>query len=85
MLVVVHHRYRELFTQPAFNLKTFRGFYVLKVDSAECRGYGLYYGDEFFGVFFINFDIETVKACKNLEQQGFPFHHRFSGKRSDIS
>ena len=58
---------------------------VFEVDRAEC---GFQRADdigEFFGVGFIQLDIETVDIGEFLEQDRLAFHHRLRCQRADIA
>ena len=78
MLVVVHHRNIQFFFQTAFDFKAFWSFDVFEVDTAEGGSDSLYGCNEFFRVFFIDFDIEYVNAGIDFEEQPFTFHYRFA-------
>ncbi len=79
MLVVVHHRDVALLFEPALDLKTLGRLDVFKIDSAKGGGNGFNSLDKLFGIFFGHFDVETVKAGKNLEEERLALHYRLSG------
>ena len=85
MLVVVHHRDRQLLFQAFFDLETFGRLDVFQVDPAE-RDRNVFDGfDELVGVFRIDFDVEYVDIRKGFKEQPFAFHDRFTGHRPDIA
>ena len=75
MLVIVHHRDIELFFQATLYFEALRCFDIFQVDTTEGRSNGLYCFDEFFGIFFVYFNIEYVDAGINFEQKSFTFHY----------
>ena len=68
MLVVVHHRNVERFLQSLFNIETFGGLDVFKVDATEGRSNLLYCLAEFLRIFLGNFNVEDINATVNLKQ-----------------
>ena len=85
VLVVVEYRDFAAFAQFFLNVEAFGRFDVFQVDAAES---GLERGDDvhqFFGVGFIDFDIEHVDAGEFFKQYAFAFHHRFAGLGADIA
>jgi hypothetical protein len=72
MLVIVHHRDIELFFQATFYFEALRCFDIFQVDTTEGRSNGLYSFDEFFGIFFVYFNIEYVDAGINLNRSPLP-------------
>ena len=85
VLVVVHNGYVEFLFEAAFYFKTFGGFDVLQVDTAESGSDSLYRLNEFFGVFFVDFDVENVDTAVNLKEQAFAFHHGLSAYRANVA
>ncbi len=79
MLVVVHNRDVAFFFEAFFDFKAFGRFDVLKVDAAEGRGESFHYFHKPRGVFFVDFDVETVESGKNLEQQCLSLHDGLTG------
>ena len=85
MLVVVHYGDVKFLFESAFYLETFGGFDVLKVYSAESGSYSLDGFNEFLGVFFVYFNVESIYAAVDFEKQSFAFHYRFAGYGSYIA
>ncbi len=85
MLVVVHHGDVHFGFEACFDFKAFGGFDVFEIDAAECRAEGLDDGDEFFGVFLVDFDVVAVESGENLEEQSLTLHDRFAGQRADVA
>ena len=75
----------QLFTQALFNKEALGGFDVLKIDSAKARPKVFHGFDHFVHILGVDFDIEAVYIGETLEQDGFSFHHRLRGQRSDIA
>ena len=85
MLVVVHDGDIQLLFQAGFDFETLGRLYILEVDTAEGRRYGLDGLDKLVGVFFVDFNIEYVDAGKYLEQQSFALHYRLAGQSTDVA
>ena len=85
MLIVVHDGNVEGALQTLLYVETLRGFDVLKIDAAECRGNFLHSLAELLRVFFCHLYIENVNASVNLEEQAFALHHGLAAHRADVA
>ena len=85
MLVVVHDRNIEGALQTLLYVETLRGFDVLKVDAAECRGNLLHSLAELLRVFLCHLYVEDVNASVYLKEQAFALHHRLAAHRADVA
>ena len=79
MLVIMHDGNLASFLQFLLYIKAFRRFDVLQVYSAKCRFKRLYDLYEFFGIGLPDFYIKYIDIGKDLEENTFPFHDRFTG------
>ena len=85
MLVVVHYGDVEFFLQAGLNFKAFRGFDIFEVDTAKSGGNGFDYLDETLRIFLIDFDVEGIYSCINLEEKAFSLHHRFTSNSTNVT
>src|SRR5690606_19110566 len=85
VLVVVEHRYRQGFVQPALDLETPRRRDVLQVDAAERRSDGGDDPDDLFSVLSVQTDRHGVHTSELLEQDRLALHHRQCGSGPDVA
>ena len=85
MLIVVHDGNVEGALQTLLYVETLRGFDVLKVDAAECRGNLLHGLAELLGVFLSHLYVEDVNASVYLKEQAFTLHHGLAAHRADVA
>src|SRR3989344_1026431 len=74
MLIVMHHRYRELSFQTCFYLETARRRNIFQVDAAKCRSNSLNCGYYFIGILSGEHNRETIDVGKTFEEHSFAFH-----------
>jgi hypothetical protein len=67
MLVIVHQGNIQFSLESLLDFEAFRRLDVFQVDAAKRGGYRFYCLDKTFGIFFIDFDVEDVDACIDLE------------------
>ena len=85
VLVVMKDRDAHALAAQFFDDETVGRLYVFEVDRAEGRLQRADDIGQFFGICFIQFDIETVDIGEFLEQNRLALHHRFAGQRTDIA
>ena len=85
MLVIVHHRYVQLFFKSSFNFETFRCFYIFQIDTAEGGSDGFNSLNEFIGIFFFYFNVEYINTGINFKKQSFSFHYRLTAQCTNIA
>jgi len=62
VLVIMKHRNIELFAKFLLDNKAFGRANIFEIDTAKCIAETLDAFDEFFGVFFLNFDIKYRRS-----------------------
>ncbi len=67
------------------HFKTLGRLDVFKIYAPESRRYTCTDIYQPAGILFIHLDVENIDICKNLEKKPFPFHNRFTGKRTDVA
>ena len=85
VLVVVHDRNIELLFQAFLYFKALGRGYVLQVYAAKGRFQNFDRTNKFIHIFGVEFQIETVNICVNLEEKPLSFHDRFSRGCADIT
>ena len=67
MLVIVHNGNVTFLLKTLLNIETVGRFYIFQVYAAESGRNGFYRVNEFVNVSEVDFNVEGVDACENLE------------------